>query len=62
MRWSSDQHTIQARRGRLSSPLHPFEAGDGELITFQMHGPMVFWSWWLLSLLVPSLGISVRRL
>ncbi|HEY3953772.1 MAG TPA: hypothetical protein VGM53_10375 [Streptosporangiaceae bacterium] len=54
------QHTLQIRRGRYSSQSHPFDATDGEVVSFRCHGAML-WPRWVASLVKPHLAISLRR-
>lgn len=54
------RHKIGIRAGRYSSQDHSFEAADGEMVTFRVHGAMV-WPRWVVSMLKPDLAISLRR-
>lgn len=54
------RHTIRLRAGRYSSQDQSFEAADGEVVTFQVHGAMV-WPRWVASMLKPDLAISLKR-
>ncbi|MDQ2735075.1 MAG: hypothetical protein M3Y55_08825 [Pseudomonadota bacterium] len=54
------RHTIQIRAGRYSSQDHSFEAADGEMITFRLHGAMM-WPRYVASVVKPDLAISLRR-
>jgi hypothetical protein len=54
------QHTLQIRSGRYTSKTLPFEVGDEEVANFRCHSAMV-WVRYVASLIVPSLGISLRR-
>ena len=54
------RHTICIRAGRYSSHGHSFEAADGDIVTFRVHGAMV-WPRWVVSMLKPDLGISLKR-
>lgn len=53
-------HTLRIRRGRYSSPVRDFEAADGETVFFRCCGANL-WPIWAASLVIPSLGISLRR-
>jgi hypothetical protein len=53
-------HALRIRKGRFSSPSRSFDIGDGDVANFTCHGSMV-WPRWLLSFVVPGLGISLRR-
>ena len=57
---NSGRHTIRLRAGRYSSQEHSFEAADGEMVTFRVHGAMV-WPRWVISMLKPDLAISLKR-
>jgi len=54
------QHTLRIRKRRYSSLDRSFEAHDGETISFQCHGAML-WPRWALSFAIPGLGISLKR-
>ena len=54
------RHTLQIKAGRHSSRAETFELGDGENVNFRCHGAMV-WPRYVASILVPSLGISLKR-
>jgi hypothetical protein len=60
VRIESGRHRIQVRSGRYSSQGHTFDVADGEMVTFQVHGAMV-WPRWVISMLKPDLGISLKR-
>jgi len=53
-------HTLRIRVGRYSSGEHPFDAADGEVVSFRCHGAMV-WPRFVASLVKPDLGISLKR-
>jgi hypothetical protein len=53
-------HTLHVRAGRYSSRQHTFDAGDGETITFQVHGANL-WPMYVASIVKPDLGISLKR-
>jgi hypothetical protein len=52
-------HTLQMRAGRYSSRAESFDVADLEAINFRC--PAIFWPRYLASLLIPSLGISLKR-
>ena len=54
------QHTLRVRRGRYCSPEREFDVSDGQTALFRCYGANI-WPRWVLSLLVPTLGISLRR-
>ncbi|HEX3784276.1 MAG TPA: hypothetical protein VHX38_31850 [Pseudonocardiaceae bacterium] len=54
-------HTIHIRAGRYSSRAHAFDAADGELVAFQLHGANI-WPLYLASIVKPDLAISLKRL
>ena len=57
----SGRHTLQIRNGRRnSSRTATFDAGEGEVITFRCSGKNIL-PVFLLSFVVPSLAISLRR-
>ena len=56
----SGRHSIRIRAGRYSSQDRSFEVADGDVVTFQVHGAMV-WPRWVLSMLNPDLAISLKR-
>lgn len=53
-------HTLRIRAGRYSSRDCPFDAGDGEVVSFRCHGAMV-WPRWVASFVKPDLAISLVR-
>jgi hypothetical protein len=53
-------HELRIRAGRYSSPRRSFEVGDGDAVNFRCY-PAMLWPRLLVSLFVPSLGISLRR-
>jgi hypothetical protein len=53
-------HTLRIRKGRYSSRECSFDAADGETVSFRCHGAMI-WPRWAASLLIPDLGISLKR-
>ena len=54
------QHTLHIRSGRYTSRSLPFEVADGAVANFRCHSAMI-WPRYVASLIVPSLGISLRR-
>ena len=54
------RHTLRIQAGRYSSRDHPFDAADGEVVSFRCHGAMV-WPRWAASFLKPDLAISLMR-
>ena len=54
------QHTLQIRSGRYSSRSLSFAVADDDVASFRCHSAMV-WPRYVASLIVPSLGISLRR-
>jgi hypothetical protein len=53
-------HKLRVRAGRYSSRDRSFEAEDGEMVTFRVHGAMV-WPRWVVSMLKPDLAISLKQ-
>ena len=53
-------HTLKITSGRYSSRVESFEAADGGAVSFRCHQAMV-WPRYVASLIIPSLGISLRR-
>ena len=54
------RHTLQLRNGRNSSRPKTFDAADGETVTFRCTGKSIL-PIFLLSFVVPSLALSLRR-
>jgi hypothetical protein len=54
------RHTLQVRNGRKSSRPKTFEAVEGEISSFRCGGKSIL-PLFLLSFVVPSLAISLRR-
>jgi hypothetical protein len=48
------------RTGRYASRPHAFDAADGQTITFELHGVLI-WPMYLASLIKPDLAITVKR-
>lgn len=53
-------HTLQVRTGRYSSHEHPFDAAEGTNIRFLCNGA-IFWPHYIASLLVPRIGLKLKR-
>ena len=54
------RHTVQVRSGRNSSRTKTFDAAEGEIASFRCSGKSIL-PIFLLSFVVPSLAISLRR-
>lgn len=54
------RHTLRIQAGRQTSQTETFDVVDGESLSFRCHGAMV-WPRYAASILLPSLGISLRR-
>jgi hypothetical protein len=54
------RHTLQIRNGRNSSRTAAFDADEGQVIAFRCSGKNIL-PIFLLSFVVPSLAISLRR-
>jgi hypothetical protein len=54
------RHTLQVRNGRNSSRTKTFDAADGETVAFRCTGKSIL-PIFLLSFVVPSLALSLRR-
>ena len=53
-------HTLLIRHGRYSSREHSFDVADGEVASFLCSGANI-WPLWLVSFIVPTLGIWLRH-
>lgn len=53
-------HTVQIRNGRNSSRTKAFDAADGDIVRYRCSGKSIL-PVFLLSFVVPSLAISLRR-
>ena len=53
-------HTLQVRNGRNSSRTKTFEVAEGEIASFRCSGKSIL-PIFLLSFVVPSLALSLRR-
>ena len=54
------RHTLQVRSGRNSSRTKTFDVGDGDIASFRTGGKNIL-PVFLLSFVVPSLALSLRR-
>ena len=54
------RHTVQVRNGRNSSGIRTFDAAEGQVVGFRCTGKR-FLPIFLLSFVVPSLALSLRR-
>jgi len=54
------RHTLRIRNGRNSSQTQIFDAAEGQVIAFRCSGKSIL-PIFLLSFVIPSLAISVRR-
>ena len=54
------RHTLQVRNGRNSSRTETFDVGEGEVVSFRSGGKRIL-PIFLLSFVVPSLALSLRR-
>jgi hypothetical protein len=53
-------HTLLVKTGRYSSPAREFNVQDGVDITFRCNGA-VLWPQYAASLLVPTIGLRLKR-
>lgn len=53
-------HSIRIRSGRYSSQERSFDVGDGEVVSFRTHGPLV-WPLYVAAMIKPDRGISLKR-
>lgn len=53
-------HTLQIRSGRYSSRTVAFDAADGDVVSFRCYGANL-WPLWLVSFVLPNLGIWLKR-
>jgi hypothetical protein len=56
----SGHHTLRIRYGRYSSAERAFDVGDGEVVDFRTHGPLV-WPVYAASMIKPDLGITLKH-
>lgn len=54
------QHTLRLSSGRFTSPERPFDAADGQVVSFTCHAPL-FWPQAAAAVIVPGLWISLRQ-
>jgi hypothetical protein len=54
------RHILQIRHGRYASRPSSFEVADGETVTFQVHGAMI-WPRYVASIVKPDLAISLKH-
>lgn len=54
------RHTLQVRMGRYTSSVESFNAADGDTVSFRCHGARL-WPVYLVSIVVPSLALVLRR-
>ena len=54
------RHTLQVREGRYSSHVQSFDAADGSDIRFRCNGA-VLWPQYVASLIVPTIGLKLKR-
>jgi hypothetical protein len=54
------RHTLQVRNGRNSSRTKTFDAAEGEIVAFRSGGKSIL-PIFLLSFVVPSLALTLRR-
>jgi hypothetical protein len=53
-------HTLQVRAGRYSSRAESFDVADGDAVNFRCYGGRL-WPIYLMSLVVPSLALVLKR-
>lgn len=53
-------HTLRVRSGRYSSQQRSFDVADGQVVNFRCHGATI-WPTYVASIVVPSVGISLRH-
>ena len=53
-------HIIRVRKDWYSNRDHPFEAADGEVVSFRCHGTRI-WPRYVASSVMPDLAISLKR-
>lgn len=56
----SGLHTLQVKAGRYSSPAQSFDAQDGTDTHFVCNGA-ILWPRYVASLVVPALGLKLKR-
>jgi SAM-dependent methyltransferase len=58
--WLMGRHTLQVRSGRNSSRSKTFDVAEGEIASFRCSGKSIL-PIFLLSFVVPSLALSLKR-
>jgi hypothetical protein len=53
-------HTLQIQAGRYTSRVQSFDAADGHAVNFSCYGGRI-WPIYLVSFLVPSIALSLKR-
>lgn len=53
-------HTLQVRAGRYSSSTQSFDVADGDAVNFRCYGGRL-WPVYLMSFIVPSLALLLKR-
>jgi hypothetical protein len=53
-------HTLQIQSGRYTSRVQSFDAADGDAVNFRCYGGRI-WPIYLISFLVPSIALSLKR-
>ncbi len=53
-------HTLRMRSGRYSSRELSFDAAGGDVVSFRCYGANL-WPLWLVSFVLPNLGIWLKR-
>jgi hypothetical protein len=53
-------HTLRVQEGRYATRDQSFEVADGEVASFQCNGAKI-WPIYLVSFIVPSLALTLRR-
>ncbi len=55
------RHTLQVRAGRYTSRPRSFDVAAGDAVNFRCNGARI-WPIYLVSMLVPSLGLTLKRI
>jgi hypothetical protein len=53
-------HTLQVKTGRYTSGRHPFDAADGETVSFRCNGAVI-WPVYLASIVKPDLALTLKH-
>jgi hypothetical protein len=53
-------HELQVKTGRYTSPRHPFDTVDGEIVSFRCYGGRI-WPIYLASFVKPDLALTLQR-